>query len=80
MTCAKCGSNKIKVMETLPGCHNNIFRRRKCTECDTLFKTVEIVIDNNEEMLRGYRETPRVKRGVDRIRAYKKGLKYNESN
>lgn len=42
MDCVKCGSNKIKVLDTYKQ-SDTIYRKRKCTMCDCTFDTVETV-------------------------------------
>lgn len=49
MYCPNCNSSRTRVVDTLPGVANNIFRRRKCSDCGTLFRSVELVLDNSED-------------------------------
>ena len=56
MRCPKCKCEKTKVMDTMPGCNNNVFRRRKCTNCDTLFRTVECIYIGNHANNLEYRD------------------------
>lgn len=43
MTCPKCHYEKTRVTDTLPGDDGAIYRRRKCSECGLIFRTVEVI-------------------------------------
>lgn len=55
MKCPHCNSDNIRVIDSLGGATNTIYRRRKCKGCGELFRTVEI-IDNgsNPAVAKGY--------------------------
>lgn len=73
MHCPTCKSENIKVIDTLPGCNNNIFRRRRCVNCGSRFRTAEIIIDGNEELSAEYRKSPKYQRTLNSIIAHTKG-------
>jgi transcriptional regulator NrdR family protein len=73
MNCPKCGSENVKVVDTIPGCHNNIFRRRRCLICSTRFRTVEITIEGDEQLTAEYRETPKCRNAIDKFTRHMKG-------
>lgn len=54
MNCPECGGNNLKVMDTMPDSDNRIFRRRKCAECGSKFRTVEIMDDGSDEFRNAY--------------------------
>jgi hypothetical protein len=54
MHCPNCNSTRIRVVDTLPGVANNVFRRRKCVDCGAVFKSVEIMLDNTDESRNAY--------------------------
>ena len=46
MDCPRCGSGRIRVLETLPHRRNHparIYRRRRCLECRARWRTVELL-------------------------------------
>lgn len=55
MRCPHCDSDNIRVVDSLPGAKNTIYRRRKCKDCNGLFHTVEIIDDGqNPAVAKGY--------------------------
>lgn len=55
MRCPNCGSYSVKVVDTLSGEDDlSVYRRRKCIDCDTKFRTVETIDDGSEEFEKGY--------------------------
>ena len=44
MTCPKCNSTSVYVTDTAHGENNQIYRNRRCSDCDTRFRTVETLI------------------------------------
>ena len=54
MICPECSSEGIYVVDTMPGTDNNVYRRRKCLDCNTKFHTVEIVIPDGSPYKLGY--------------------------
>lgn len=64
MICPRCGSEKIRVVDTMPDEKQRVYRRRKCTECGFIIHTVETVCvkkrknDNTEIGLIPIKELP----------------------
>lgn len=56
MTCPNCGSHNAYVMDTLPGFGTEIYRRKMCRDCNSRFRTVEVVDDGSSEFDKGYRD------------------------
>ena len=56
MNCPKCGSKQTRVLETAHGSESKIYRRRNCLDCDTMFKTMEHVLPDDEQSQNDYRE------------------------
>lgn len=56
MTCPNCGSENVYVRETMHGSGGKIYRRRKCNDCLTMFRTVEDVLDDTEQSRKDYFE------------------------
>lgn len=54
MNCPKCGSENIRVVDTINGLQNDIYRRRKCSDCKSTFRTVEIVGGESRIFNTGY--------------------------
>lgn len=54
MTCPNCGGTDIYVVDTLNGEDGYIYRRRKCRDCNTKFRTAELKIKNDMDLTRGY--------------------------
>jgi transcriptional regulator NrdR family protein len=53
MICPYCGSNQIRVMDTMPG-EEEIYRRKKCRNCCKIFRTKETRDDGSTEFSAGY--------------------------
>ena len=56
MRCPKCDSDGIYVKDTMRAPDRKIYRRRKCAECGTIFRTVEVIDDGTEEFRKKYVE------------------------
>ena len=56
MKCPNCGSENYRATDTMHGPDGNIYRRRKCVDCNRSFRTVETVDDGSEEFKKSYRE------------------------
>ena len=54
MTCPKCGSENVCVRETMHGDGGKVYRRRRCNDCWTMFRTVEDVLVETEENHKDY--------------------------
>ena len=50
MVCPKCGVSDMTTTDTLPAFDEYIFRRRRCRACGHKFKTVELVIKDNDPL------------------------------
>ena len=61
MNCPNCGGNNLKVMDTMAGSDNRIFRRRKCANCDNRFRTVEIMDDGSYKFGQDYLDAVLIK-------------------
>ena len=61
MTCPNCGSENVCVRETMHGSGGKIYRRRKCNDCQMLFRTVEDVLDNTEQSNKDYSDAAKKK-------------------
>ena len=55
MTCPRCGSDNVRVLETIPGYESKVYRRRKCVQCDTKFKTIEDILPDDSTSQNDYR-------------------------
>lgn len=55
MKCPKCGSDKIGVNDTIPGGKRTIYRHRKCKNCGTGFRTMEVVDNGSDVFLAGFK-------------------------
>lgn len=42
MKCPKCNGESVYVMDTLPSDNNTIYRRRRCSDCNFRFNSIEI--------------------------------------
>ena len=62
MKCPHCCSENIGIVDTLPGASNTQYRRRKCKDCNGLFRTVEIVDNGSPSFKQGYYLAERRKR------------------
>lgn len=56
MVCPKCGVSDMTTTDTLPTLDEFIFRRRKCRACDHRFKTVEVVIKDDDPLKYAFHE------------------------
>lgn len=50
MTCPNCGGERVSVTDTIPGFRTEVFRRRRCTDCGFVFRTVETQMSDTPEM------------------------------
>lgn len=66
MICPDCGG-KIRVVDTLHSPNNETYRRRKCTECDYAFYTIEYEVEETEMFLEDLHSCARYiqKRSID---------------
>lgn len=55
MKCPKCGSDQVRVLETMHGYESKIYRRRACIRCDTRFRTIEDILPEDEKSQNDYR-------------------------
>lgn len=63
MNCPYCQSVNIRVVETLNGKNNEIYRRRKCWDCNSLFRSIEVIDKSKKVFKTGYSEAMKRKRG-----------------
>jgi transcriptional regulator NrdR family protein len=56
MTCPNCGSDNTCVRETMHGTGGKVYRRRRCNDCRSLFRTVEDLLDDTEQSNKDYFE------------------------
>ena len=54
MKCPKCNAENVYVTNTMTSADNEVLRRRKCSDCDFVFKTVEVVAEETEEFKKKY--------------------------
>jgi transcriptional regulator NrdR family protein len=52
-------------METLNGANNEIYRRRKCWDCNSLFRSIEVIDKSNKVFGTGYSKAMKRKRGTN---------------
>lgn len=50
MNCPKCGSQNIRVTDSIPDDDKYVFRRRRCKECGELFRTAEFVLAGEDPL------------------------------
>lgn len=43
MVCPNCQSANIKVVDTIHGVKNEIHRRRRCIDCNFVFRSIEVI-------------------------------------
>lgn len=70
MICPSCGSECNYVKETAQGSDGKVYRRRRCSNCDEKFRTVETVISDTDDSRKGYSDAMRNKSAL--IREYYK--------
>jgi transcriptional regulator NrdR family protein len=68
MICPVCGSEYNFVRETAQGTDGKVYRRRRCSECEAKFRTVEVVMDDSDSSRKDYSEAMRNKSPL--IRGY----------
>jgi transcriptional regulator NrdR family protein len=51
-------------METLNGKNNEIYRRRKCWDCNSLFRSIEVIDKSKKVFKAEYSEAVKRKRGL----------------
>lgn len=61
MICPVCGSEYNFVRETAQGSDGKVYRRRRCGNCESKFRTVEAVLADEDESRKGYSEAMRNK-------------------
>lgn len=66
MLCPKCKSPNVKVVDVLHRGDTEIYRRKKCLECQCSFRSAEIRDDGSVEFKRKYSEAFRAKYGKKR--------------
>lgn len=62
MLCPNCGSSQTRVYDTMPCSDGNVYRRRKCSNCNRGFRTIEIVGDGMTEFSAGFVKAQQEKR------------------
>lgn len=62
MICPDCGSVNITVVDTAPGDHNVVYRRRRCSDCKRLIFTVEFEVNDNRFFREEYSKAWKKKR------------------
>lgn len=68
MICPVCGSECNYVKETAQGSDGKVYRRRRCSNCDEKFRTVEVVINDADPSRKDYSEAMRNKSAL--LRSY----------
>ena len=68
MICPVCGSECNYVKETAQGSDGKVYRRRRCANCDKKFRTVEVLINDEDPSRKDYSEAMRNKSAL--LRAY----------
>lgn len=63
MNCPKCGSQDVKVGNTLPYEGIKIYRQRKCKTCSHRWRTVEILDDGSRNFKYEYSAAMQVRYG-----------------
>ena len=61
MKCPKCGSNNLKVIDTISSLDDEIYRCRKCSDCDNRFYTVEFEVETNDKVIDIFKHAHNVK-------------------
>ena len=61
MNCPKCGSNNLKVIDTISDLDDEIYRCRRCLDCGNKFHTVEFEVESNDEVMDVFRQAHRDK-------------------
>jgi transcriptional regulator NrdR family protein len=76
MTCPECGG-KVRVLENFDTSDNEIYRRRRCTECSHIFYTVEYEVEHTKQLTIDINASPRrdKRRACDKKRADMRKLK-----
>lgn len=62
MVCPNCKSYNVKVAVSFPAGDDLVCRRRKCTDCGYCFRTIEMLVDGNEELSHKFAQCERVHR------------------
>ena len=79
MLCPKCDSDTVYVKDTMHAPDKKIYRRRKCSTCGLIFRTVEVIDDGTEEFRKKYVEAVETKHPLFRAAREERRNK-NESN
>lgn len=71
MRCPKCDSNNVYVTNTMTSEDNEVLRRRNCSDCGYIFKTVETVVVESKDFKKKYMDTleakhPTIKKAHER--------------
>ena len=64
MVCPKCGSEQVRVQDTLHDIDNVIYRRRKCIACKNTFRTIETLAPDTEDFRKKYASAAERKSGL----------------
>ena len=61
MKCPKCGSNNLKVIDTISDLDDEVYRCRRCVDCGGKFHTVEFEVETNDSVKEAFRQAHRAK-------------------
>ena len=61
MNCPKCGSNNLKVIDTISDLDDEVYRCRRCIDCGNKIYTVEFEVESNDEVRDVFRQAHRDK-------------------
>ena len=56
MQCPNCNSERTRVKDTMNAPDGKIYRRRKCSDCGQVFRSVEVGDDGTDEFRKKYLE------------------------
>lgn len=78
MFCPMCNSSNVYVKDTMTGTDGSVYRRRRCANCNSNFRTVETVMDDTTESRKNYldavvNKSPLFKAVADEKRKRKEG-------
>lgn len=48
MRCPKCNGNDVCVTDSMTSDDNKVRRRRKCSNCGFIFRTIEVIVDETK--------------------------------
>lgn len=64
MRCPKCNGNNVYVTNTMTSEDNEVLRRRNCSDCGYIFKTVETVAVESKDFKKKYMDTLEAKHPI----------------